>query len=278
MPISLWYDRQCQNLKEGLPMRKHIAMIFAIGVILAGVAVTSVSAKEHNVEKGDNLWNIAKEYNTSVDALVDINDLATTVIQPGQIISIYYVHEVEKGESLSTIADEYEVDIEDIREWNHLRSDLLYVGQELTIEELPENESGDIEVAEVAATPKEEKQETKEKKQSEPAQKEASTPASTPEGKTLTVTATAYTADCEGCSGVTYTGIDLNKDRSAKVIAVDPNVIPLGSKVYVEGYGEAIAGDIGGAIKGNKIDLHVPTKEEAYSWGVREVEITILNE
>lgn len=40
-----------------------------------------------------------------------------------------------------------------------------------------------------------------------------------------------------------------------KMIAVDPKVIPLGSKVWVEGYGEAIAGDTGGAIKGNRIDI-----------------------
>ncbi|MBD5024222.1 peptidoglycan-binding protein, partial [Xanthomonas citri pv. citri] len=61
--------------------------------------------------------------------------------------------------------------------------------------------------------------------------------------KELTVTATAYTANDGGISGVTATGIDLNKNPNAKVIAVDPNVIPLGSKVYVEGYGEATAAD-----------------------------------
>jgi len=43
----------------------------------------------------------------------------------------------------------------------------------------------------------------------------------------------------------------------AKVIEVDPSFIPLGSKVYVEGYGEAIAGDTGGAIKGNKIATRI---------------------
>src|SRR5699024_9439351 len=97
------------------------------------------------------------------------------------------------------------------------------------------------------------------------------------EGETMTVTATAYTADCDGCTGVTSTGIDLNANPDKKVIAVDPNVIPLGSEVYVEGYGTAIAGDVGGAIQGDKIDLHVPSKEEAYNWGVQTVEITVLD-
>jgi uncharacterized protein YabE (DUF348 family) len=95
-------------------------------------------------------------------------------------------------------------------------------------------------------------------------------------GRTLTVTATAYTAGCTGCSGVTATGINLNKNRNMKVIAVDPSVIPLGTRVHVEGYGEAIAGDTGGAIKGNKIDVHVATTSEANRWGVRTVKLTIL--
>lgn len=95
--------------------------------------------------------------------------------------------------------------------------------------------------------------------------------------KTFTVTATAYTAYCAGCSGVTRTGVDLRKNPSLKLIAVDPKVIPLGTKVWVEGYGYAIAGDTGGAIKGNKIDLHMSTKDAAYKWGRRQVQIKVLN-
>lgn len=98
-----------------------------------------------------------------------------------------------------------------------------------------------------------------------------------PEGKTLYVEATAYTADCKDCSGITATGINLNKNRNAKVISVDPNVIPLGTKVWVEGYGEAVAGDVGGAIKGNRIDLHMPTQADAYRYGRKQnVKIVIL--
>lgn len=96
-------------------------------------------------------------------------------------------------------------------------------------------------------------------------------------GKVLTMEATAYGPDCAGCSGISATGINL-KNGSPKVIAVDPSVIPLGSRVWVEGYGEAIAGDTGGAIKGNKIDVLV--KSEAYAssnWGRRTVQVKILN-
>ncbi|KYG34888.1 peptidoglycan-binding protein [Alkalihalobacillus trypoxylicola] len=97
------------------------------------------------------------------------------------------------------------------------------------------------------------------------------------DGTVLTMEATAYTAECEGCSGITATGIDLLADRNKKVIAVDPSVIPLGTRVHVEGYGEAIAGDTGGAIKGNKVDLHVPTKNEAIQFGRQNVKVTILD-
>lgn len=96
-------------------------------------------------------------------------------------------------------------------------------------------------------------------------------------GKTLTVTATAYTASCRGCSGITATGINLNNNRGAKVIAVDPNVIPLGSRVHVEGYGTAIAADTGGSIRGNRIDVHVPTAADAKRWGRKKVKVTILD-
>src|SRR5690606_1337600 len=95
------------------------------------------------------------------------------------------------------------------------------------------------------------------------------------ESKSFTVTATAYTADCKGCSGVTSTGINLNDNPDAKVIAVDPDVIPLHSLVYVEGYGYAIAGDTGSAIRGNKIDVFLSSEKAAKNWGVRKVKVTI---
>lgn len=96
-------------------------------------------------------------------------------------------------------------------------------------------------------------------------------------GKVMYMNATAYTAHCTGCSGITATGINLSANPNLKVIAVDPSVIPLGSKVWVEGYGYAVAGDTGGAIKGNRIDLHVPNDATARKFGRRQVKIKVLN-
>jgi len=95
-------------------------------------------------------------------------------------------------------------------------------------------------------------------------------------GREFYVTSTAYTADCSNCSGITATGLNLKNNPNAKVIAVDTSVIPLGTKVYVEGYGYAVAADTGGSIKGNKIDVFVPTKADAYKWGRKQVKIRIV--
>ncbi|MED3560960.1 ubiquitin-like domain-containing protein [Bacillus xiapuensis] len=96
-------------------------------------------------------------------------------------------------------------------------------------------------------------------------------------GQEFYVSTTAYTADCNGCSGRTATGINLRANPNVKVVAVDPSIIPLGTKVFVEGYGYAVAADTGGAIKGYKIDLFFPSRSQAYSWGVRKVKIKVLN-
>ncbi|KOY79943.1 DUF348 domain-containing protein [Lysinibacillus macroides] len=96
-------------------------------------------------------------------------------------------------------------------------------------------------------------------------------------GKEFYVTATAYTPYCNGCSGISATGINLRSNSGLKVIAVDPSVIKLGSKVWVEGYGTAIAADTGGAIKGNKIDVLVQSDAQARNWGRKKVRIKVLN-
>ncbi|PJN88372.1 peptidoglycan-binding protein [Bacillus sp. mrc49] len=94
--------------------------------------------------------------------------------------------------------------------------------------------------------------------------------------KELTVTSTAYTASCQGCSGTTRMGVDLQKYDDAKLIAVDPNVIPLGSIVEVEGYGQAIAADTGSAIKGNRIDVFIPKEDDALTWGRKQVKVKVI--
>ena len=110
---------------------------------------------------------------------------------------------------------------------------------------------------------------------SETTSKTTSETTSKPNGKELYVTATAYTPNCSGCSGVTATGINVKANPNMKLIAVDPSVIPLGSRVWVEGYGEAIAADTGGAIKGHKIDVLMSSDAAARQWGRKTVKVIV---
>ena len=63
---------------------------------------------------------------------------------------------------------------------------------------------------------------------------------------------------------------------SRGTVAVDPEVIPLGTKLYIEGYGEAVAADTGGLVKGNIIDLYFPTESECWEFGRRQVEVRVI--
>ncbi len=104
--------------------------------------------------------------------------------------------------------------------------------------------------------------------------------ASTPKNykAVIAMNGSAYTYGNDG-GNVTALG----KPTARGIVAVDPNVIPLGTRLYIESadgkyiYGEAIAGDTGGAIKGNKIDLFVESKTECRQFGRRTVNVYILD-
>ncbi|GAC1653071.1 MAG: 3D domain-containing protein [Vulcanimicrobiaceae bacterium] len=83
----------------------------------------------------------------------------------------------------------------------------------------------------------------------------------------INMIATAYTAGCYGCTGITASGYRAGHG----IVAVDPRVIPLGTRLYIPGYGVAIAGDTGGAIVGNRIDLGFNSLRDAFQFGRRTV-------
>ncbi|MFS0689183.1 3D domain-containing protein [Sporosarcina sp. 179-K 8C2 HS] len=164
-------------------------------------------------------------------------------------------YKVKKGDTLFKIAEMHNITVKELKTWNGIKSDIIHPNQNLKVVKTDTN------VAKVSS------------------KKVAKTPSRSDDDnvvKEITVSASAYTANCNGCSGITSTGINLKRNPDAKVIAVDPSIIPLGTKVYVEGYGYAIAGDTGGSIKGNKIDVFFPSKSEAYKWGRKDVKIKIL--
>jgi resuscitation-promoting factor RpfB len=88
------------------------------------------------------------------------------------------------------------------------------------------------------------------------------------QGRKITVESTAY---CLRGFTARGTGVEYG------TIAVDPRVIPLGSKIYVPGYGWGRALDTGGAVRGNIIDIWLPTSSQCYGWGRRTVTITVFD-
>lgn len=89
-----------------------------------------------------------------------------------------------------------------------------------------------------------------------------------PEPEPLIFEATAYTWTGQRTASGTWPAVG--------TVATDPEVIPLGTKLWVEGYGEAVAEDTGGAVKGNIIDVYLDTESECWQWGRRMVEVRIL--
>jgi len=91
--------------------------------------------------------------------------------------------------------------------------------------------------------------------------------------RSLTMNASAYSAYDDGNGHYTYGGNLVRKG----LVAVDPTVIPLGTRLFIPGYGHAVADDVGGAIKGNRIDIAFASHNEAMDFGRQQVTVYILD-
>ena len=216
-------------------MKKLISIITAAATVFL-IAANPIQAEQIVIQKGDTLWDLSKEYNTTVESIMEENNLVDDLIFANDILEISPINNltITEGETLTQPFQDEE-----------------------------QTEKNSVQAANLVET-------------EEPAPKEE-TAAEEPAGKEITVAATAYTANCKGCSGITKTGVDLNANPDQKVIAVDPAVIPLGSKVHVEGYGYATAEDIGGGINGHEIDVFIPKQSDALEWGRKQVKVTIID-
>ncbi|WML53705.1 3D domain-containing protein [Neobacillus sp. PS3-12] len=340
-------------------MFKTIKTLIAVAA-LSGTVGANVQAKEVTVQKGDTLWKLSQVHNASIENIKSWNQLASELIQQGDILKIakkkHYT--VKQGDTLISIANENNVTAQNLIEWNDLYTNLVHPGLNLVIFDnsatlgqmepvkqgaasttetplegsttatsptqtgsqvpesasssslvdtithqenatVPVNNSSETAVQAAAPTPAAPASESTPTAVQvptptpaapalaptpAPAPAQTSAPAAPAQADTqsaapkeITVKATAYTADCEGCSGITKTGVNLKANPDEKVIAVDPSVIPLGSKVYIEGYGEATAADTGGAIKGNRIDVYMQNESDALQFGAKELTVKILN-
>ena len=193
--------------------------------------------QEYTVKYGDTLSVIAEAMDVSLDALIRVNDI--------QNANLIYA-----GTTIKFSADKQEVVVKTEEEEHTYKV---------------EDNTEVVEVKAVEPTPQ--------TATSQEVQTTTTAPAATG-GYTLTVEATAYSYAEAGLSSYTADGTNLVNDPM--VIAVDPRVIPLGTMVEIPGYGVFRAADTGGAIVGNKIDVHFPTVAETYNFGRRTITIRIL--
>ena len=98
--------------------------------------------------------------------------------------------------------------------------------------------------------------------------------------QTFYMETSAYTAYCKGCGGLTATGYNISNTiyyKGYRVIAADTSVLPFGTVVSIDGVGQAVVLDRGGAIKGNKIDILVNNNSEANRYGRQHnVKVTVI--
>ncbi|GAA3343610.1 3D domain-containing protein [Deinococcus persicinus] len=289
-------------------MLKKIISIVPVAMLSATLGANAQAATI-NVQKGDTLWDLSRTHHTSVENIKTLNHMTTNLIHPGDVLTIAQQYTVKQGDTLWDIALDHQVSVSQIKEWNQLQTDLIHPGLHLSIidgtktskavtdkpikpaahaaKETTTSITNNTTAVEskpeetVSSTsntaPKDSAPEATAPSTSTTASKENAPEANKTASKEIIVEASAYTASCEGCSGITATGMNLKANPNAKVISVDPAVIPLGSKVYVEGYGEAIAGDTGGAIKGKRIDVFFPSQQDAINFGVKQLKVTILD-
>lgn len=228
-------------------------------------------AVEYTFQWGDTLWGVSKATDVSIDKLAKVNDIDNrSMIQVDTKIYLSGDSSIISVENNDEVVS-YDVSEEEVVETETPKEVQESVKEEVVTEATPEatEATETTEATEPAettapeATPSEEVSTSSSEEQ-----------ASAQSGRTVSVEATAYSLNQPELGNITYSGIDLRQNPN--VIAVDPSFIPLGSRINVPGYGEFIAGDTGGAIKGNRIDIHMTDIQQALQFGRRSIEVQII--
>lgn len=202
--------------------------------------------QEYTIKWGDTLSVISEATGASLDTLVQVNEIQdANLIYPGTVLRFS--------------ADQKEVTVDNGTEQHSYRVQ-------------NNNEVKEVETTEATTQAAETTQAAQATEATQTTQ--AAGASSSQGGYYLTVEATAYSYNEAGLSNYTADGTSLVSEPN--VIAVDPSVIPLGSYVEIPGYGVFRAADTGGAIYGNRIDVHLVNLNDVYNFGRRTITIRVL--
>lgn len=210
--------------------------------------------QEYTIKWGDTLSVISEATGASLDTLVQVNEIQdANLIYPGTVLRFS--------------ADQKEVTVDNGTEQRSYR-----VQNNNEVKEVETTEA----TTQAAETETTQTTQAAQAAQATPATEttQAAAASSSQGGYYLTVEATAYSYNEAGLSNYTADGTNLVSEPN--VIAVDPSVIPLGSYVEIPGYGIFRAADTGGAIYGNRIDVHLVNLNDVYNFGRRTITIRVL--
>ena len=204
--------------------------------------------QEYTIKWGDTLSVISEATGASLDSLVQVNEIQNAnLIYPGTVLRFS--------------ADQKEVTV------NNGSQEHSYRVQE-------NKEVKEVEKSEATTPASNETAQATQATETTQAAQMTQAASSNQNGYYLTVEATAYSYNEAGLSNYTADGTNLVNEPN--VIAVDPSVIPLGSYVEIPGYGVFRAADTGGAIYGNRIDVHLVNLNDVYNFGRRTITIRVL--
>ena len=204
--------------------------------------------QEYTIKWGDTLSVISEATGASLDSLVQVNEIQNAnLIYPGTVIRFS--------------ADQKEVTV------NNGSQEHSYRVQD-------NKEVKEVEKSEATTSASNETAQATQATETTQAAQTTQAASSSQNGDYLTVEATAYSYNEAGLSSYTADGTNLVNEPN--VIAVDPSVIPLGSYVEIPGYGIFRAADTGGAIYGNRIDVHLVNLNDVYNFGRRTITIRVL--
>ena len=204
--------------------------------------------QEYTIKWGDTLSVISEATGASLDSLVQVNEIQNAnLIYPGTVLRFS--------------ADQKEVTV------NNGSQEHSYRVQD-------NKEVKEVEKSEATTSANNETAQATQATETTQAAQTTQAASSSQNGYYLTVEATAYSYNEAGLSNYTADGTNLVNEPN--VIAVDPSVIPLGSYVEISGYGVFRAADTGGAIYGNRIDVHLVNLNDVYNFGRRTITIRVL--